>query len=171
MKLYPLPHYFEISNLPSIASAIQTNDLSQDMILQHDNATPNKINRYKSCNNHFTWNFCTIHPRCWNYFTVLHIHIARACTHMCTHAHTVSYKPSPILYTNSYHFSWIFHAELQTMTLNSHSSVTSENQKHVIKNIWLKVMRSIVFCSLVHISQDTFIQARLQEAHTYVHMM
>jgi len=32
-------------------------------------------------------------------------------------------------------------------------------------------MQSIVSCSLVHISQDTFILARLQEVHTYVRMM
>jgi len=45
MKIFPLPHYFKISTLPSVASAIQTNDLSQDMILQQDNATPNKIHQ------------------------------------------------------------------------------------------------------------------------------
>jgi hypothetical protein len=45
MKLFLLPHYFKISTLPSVASAIQTNDLSQDMILQQDNATPNKMHQ------------------------------------------------------------------------------------------------------------------------------
>jgi hypothetical protein len=99
IKLFPLLHYFEISNLPSVASAIQT-----------------KYIRHKSCNNHFTWNFCTIHPRHWNYFIVLHIHIAHACmcTHTHQHTHRVSYKSSPILYTNSVHFSWIFHRRTPT---------------------------------------------------------
>jgi len=81
MKLFPLPHYFEISNFPSTASAIQT-----------------KYIRHKSCNNHFTWNFCTIHPRHWNYFIVLHIHIARACMHVRAHAraHTHTYTQSQL---------------------------------------------------------------------------
>jgi hypothetical protein len=147
-KLFPPPHYFEISNLPSTASAIQT-----------------KYIRHKSCNNHFTWNFCTIHPRHRNYFTVLHIHIAPTHTH--THKHTESVINHLLfciqILSTFLEFST---TELQPTTVNSHSSVMSENQKHVIKSIWLKVMRSIVSCSLVHISQDAFIQARLQEAHS-----
>jgi hypothetical protein len=36
--------------------------------------------RYKSYNNHFTWKFCTIHPRYWK---LLHCiaHTHRMCMH------------------------------------------------------------------------------------------
>jgi len=36
---FPLPHYCSIGSLLSVASPIQTNDLSRCVILQHDNAT------------------------------------------------------------------------------------------------------------------------------------
>jgi hypothetical protein len=57
------------------------------------------------------------------------------------------------------------------MTLNSHCSIMSKNQKNVIKNIWLKATQSIVSHSMVYIYQNSFIRATLQEAQTYVHMM
>jgi len=38
-QTFPLPHYYSIGRLLSVASATQTNDLSRGVIQQHDNAT------------------------------------------------------------------------------------------------------------------------------------
>ena len=37
---FPIPHYCRTSSLASVASAAQTNGLSESVSLQHDNATP-----------------------------------------------------------------------------------------------------------------------------------
>jgi len=47
----------------SVTSAAQTNDLSQDVILQHKNETPHSINQ-TYCS-HFTDNIMTIHHTVW----------------------------------------------------------------------------------------------------------
>jgi hypothetical protein len=95
IKLFPLPHYFKINNLPSVASAIQTNEIwSCSKTMQH----------HKHCNNNFIWNFCTIHTTLELIYCVVHTHCMHARarththprTHTRTHTHTYTHTKSVI---------------------------------------------------------------------------